>query len=73
MQFNIHAQNEQVIVKPNSPPLPEAILAKRPASTKGPTAAIKPQSPPLQVQNFNPNGSGQQFYAQKGDPYMAHL
>lgn len=59
-----------MIVKPNSPTLKDTLLSKRPSSTQAPNGIQKPQSPPLQLQNFNPNTSGQQFYAQKGDPYM---
>ena len=48
----------------------DSSLSKRPSSTQAPNGIQKLQSPALQMQNFNPNTSGQQFYAQKGDPYM---
>ena len=62
------------MVKPRSPTLTDPSSLKRPVSTNGPAQIIKPQSPPLQLQNFQAaNNSSQQVYESKVDPYLNHL
>jgi hypothetical protein len=62
------------MIKPKSPPLTDSSSFKRPSSTNGSNQMVKPQSPPLQLQNFHPaSNSSQQVYESKVDPYPYHL
>ncbi len=61
------------MIKPRSPTLTEPSSVKRPISTNGPAQMIKPQSPPLQLQNFQGANNSQQIYESKVDPYLNHL
>lgn len=61
------------MIKPRSPTITDPSFVKRPVSTNGPVQMVKPQSPPLQIQNFQPANNSQHVYESKVDPYLNHL